>query len=126
EPFLKWDTILASLDEGGLGVGSLKVFSLALLQKWRWRPVNKPVLLWVRIIKAIHGMEAGFSDKDLLRILMHELSHIVPSSNSDSWTWSMRENGVFYVAATRLHIDHGILLSSNIRTRWNKKAYEER
>ncbi|GJT75675.1 putative RNA-directed DNA polymerase, eukaryota, reverse transcriptase zinc-binding domain protein [Tanacetum coccineum] len=124
-------------DQGGLGVGSLKAFNLALLQKWRWRLVNKPELLWVRIIKAIHGMEAGLDEKDswswnwrrpitsrrisdLLHNLMHELRHVALSANSDSWTWSIGEDGVFSVAATRLHIDHSILPSSSIETRWNK------
>lgn len=57
---------------------------------------------------------------DLLHILMLELSHIELSSNSDSWTWSIGEDGLFSVAATRLHIDHSTLPSSSIGTRWNK------
>ena len=35
--WVKWDTVMASLDKGGLGVGSLKAFNLALLKKWHWR-----------------------------------------------------------------------------------------
>nr|GEU28692.1 RNA-directed DNA polymerase, eukaryota, reverse transcriptase zinc-binding domain protein [Tanacetum cinerariifolium] len=31
--WVKWDNVLASFDKGGLGVGSLKAFNLALLQK---------------------------------------------------------------------------------------------
>ncbi|GJS39908.1 RNA-directed DNA polymerase, eukaryota, reverse transcriptase zinc-binding domain protein, partial [Tanacetum coccineum] len=62
-PWVKWDTILASLDQGGLGVGSLKAFNLALLQKWRWRLITKPNSLLVKVIKAIHGVEAGFDEK---------------------------------------------------------------
>ncbi|GKA19294.1 RNA-directed DNA polymerase, eukaryota, reverse transcriptase zinc-binding domain protein [Tanacetum coccineum] len=153
-----------------------------------WRVLlNKPDLLWVRIIKAVHGMEAGLDEKgtlqrfvgsgsricfwkdiwlgdmplcarfnmlycleseeicmlnerlisdtlswnwrrpitygrtsDLLHILMHELRHVALSANSDSWTWSVGVDGVFSVAATRLPIDHSILPSSTIETRWNK------
>ncbi|GKC14972.1 putative RNA-directed DNA polymerase, eukaryota, reverse transcriptase zinc-binding domain protein, partial [Tanacetum coccineum] len=143
--WVKWENILAPLDQGGLGVGSLKAFNLALLQKWRWRLVNKPDLLWVRIIKVVHGMEAGLDEKgcytkgiwaqivgssnylhscnilakdqsDLLHILMRELRHVALSANSDSWTWSVGEDEVFSVAATRLHIDHSILPSSTIET----------
>ena len=33
--WVKWDTVMASLDKGGLGVGSLKAFNLALVTKWR-------------------------------------------------------------------------------------------
>ncbi|GKF83216.1 hypothetical protein Tco_0244872 [Tanacetum coccineum] len=58
-----WDNVLASLDQGGLGIGSLKAFNLALLQKWRWQLVTNPNLLWVKLIKSIHGTEAGFDDK---------------------------------------------------------------
>ncbi|GJZ47904.1 CNGC15b-like protein [Tanacetum coccineum] len=49
----------ASLDKGGLDVGSLKAFSLSLLMKWRWRLFQNPDALWVHVIKAIHGKEAG-------------------------------------------------------------------
>ncbi|GJS47551.1 hypothetical protein Tco_0597672 [Tanacetum coccineum] len=49
----------ASFDKGGLKIGSLKAFNLALLQKWRWRLVNNPDSIWARVIKAIHGVEAG-------------------------------------------------------------------
>nr|GEX35750.1 RNA-directed DNA polymerase, eukaryota, reverse transcriptase zinc-binding domain protein [Tanacetum cinerariifolium] len=53
--WVKWSHVMASLDKGGLSVGSLKVFNLALLQKWRWRLVNNPDVLWACVIKAIHG-----------------------------------------------------------------------
>ncbi|GKB27025.1 hypothetical protein Tco_0866426 [Tanacetum coccineum] len=55
-----WENLLASLEKGGLGIGSLKAFNLALLQKWRWRLVAYPNSLWAQVIKAIHGEEAGF------------------------------------------------------------------
>ncbi|GJV59135.1 RNA-directed DNA polymerase, eukaryota, reverse transcriptase zinc-binding domain protein [Tanacetum coccineum] len=45
---------------GGLNIGSLKSFNLALLQKWRWRWFSFPNALWVKVIKAIHGQEGGF------------------------------------------------------------------
>ncbi|GJY98162.1 ribonuclease H-like domain-containing protein [Tanacetum coccineum] len=51
--WIKWETVLASLIKGGLGIRSLKAFNLALLQKWRWNS------LWAQVIKAIHGEEAG-------------------------------------------------------------------
>ncbi|GJR89589.1 RNA-directed DNA polymerase, eukaryota, reverse transcriptase zinc-binding domain protein [Tanacetum coccineum] len=52
--------ILSSLDKGGLGIGSLKSFNLALLQKWRWRMYSNPNAFWVKVIKALHGYEGGF------------------------------------------------------------------
>ncbi|GKB44044.1 RNA-directed DNA polymerase, eukaryota, reverse transcriptase zinc-binding domain protein [Tanacetum coccineum] len=38
--WLKWPHVLSSFDKGGLAIGSLKAFNLALLQKWRWRIVG--------------------------------------------------------------------------------------
>ncbi|GJX82369.1 hypothetical protein Tco_0331850, partial [Tanacetum coccineum] len=61
--WVKWDNVLASFDKGGLGVGSLKAFNLALLQKWRWRLINNTNLLWGCLIKSIHGVEAGLDEK---------------------------------------------------------------
>ncbi|GKA69091.1 hypothetical protein Tco_0775155 [Tanacetum coccineum] len=57
--WVKWSNILASLDKGGLGVGSLKAFNMSLLLKWRWRLFHNPNALWVHVVKAIHGDEAG-------------------------------------------------------------------
>ncbi|XP_071689240.1 uncharacterized mitochondrial protein AtMg00310-like [Rutidosis leptorrhynchoides] len=53
--WVKWDKILAPLDRGGLNVGSLKGFNLALIHKWRWRYLSNPNDYWVAIIKSIHG-----------------------------------------------------------------------
>ena len=61
--WIKWENVLASFEKGGMGIGSLKAFNLALLQKWRWRFVNNPDSLWARVIKAIHGVEAGLDLK---------------------------------------------------------------
>nr|GEX28441.1 retrovirus-related Pol polyprotein from transposon TNT 1-94 [Tanacetum cinerariifolium] len=61
--WVRWDQALASHEKGGLNIGSLKAFNLALLQKWRWRFTTNPNLLWVKLIKAIHGFEAGFDGK---------------------------------------------------------------
>ncbi|GKE62829.1 hypothetical protein Tco_1513196, partial [Tanacetum coccineum] len=58
--WIKWVNVLASFDKGGFAVGILKVVNLALLQKWRWRLVHNPYALWVQLIKAVHGPDAGF------------------------------------------------------------------
>nr|GEZ75021.1 RNA-directed DNA polymerase, eukaryota [Tanacetum cinerariifolium] len=48
---------------GGLEIGSLKAFNLALLQKWRWSYVNITYSLWARVVKVIHGAEKVFDLK---------------------------------------------------------------
>nr|GEV47096.1 retrotransposon protein [Tanacetum cinerariifolium] len=57
--WVKWSNTLASFDKGGLGVGSLSAFNKAFLRKWRWPLFNFPNSLWVQVIKAFHGNEAG-------------------------------------------------------------------
>ncbi|GKC66837.1 hypothetical protein Tco_1099435 [Tanacetum coccineum] len=44
----KWQNVLASFENGGLNIESLKSFNLALLQKWRWRLVTNPNSIWAR------------------------------------------------------------------------------
>ena len=56
--------VLASFDKGGLAIGSLNSFNLALLHKWRWRFFSSPDSLWVKIIKALHSSEGGFDLND--------------------------------------------------------------
>ncbi|GJW06898.1 putative RNA-directed DNA polymerase, eukaryota, reverse transcriptase zinc-binding domain protein [Tanacetum coccineum] len=48
--WVKWPIVLASGVNGGLGIGSLKAFNLALLQKWRWRMISNTNALWVKIM----------------------------------------------------------------------------
>ncbi|GJZ27081.1 RNA-directed DNA polymerase, eukaryota, reverse transcriptase zinc-binding domain protein [Tanacetum coccineum] len=87
---IKWENTLASFEKGGLGFGSLKAFNLALLQKWRWRLVSNPDLLWVQVIKAIHGDEVG-------------LSHFA-SNNKGVWA---------NITDTFIHLDSKSIIPSN-------------
>ncbi|XP_071741317.1 uncharacterized protein [Rutidosis leptorrhynchoides] len=49
------EKVLASFDKGGLNIGSLKAFNIALVFKWWWRFLIKPNDLWTKMIKSIHG-----------------------------------------------------------------------
>ncbi|GKB96400.1 putative RNA-directed DNA polymerase, eukaryota, reverse transcriptase zinc-binding domain protein, partial [Tanacetum coccineum] len=60
--WVKWPVILNSYDNGGLNIGSLKAFNLALLQKWRWRLFTSANDVWVKVVKAFHGHEDGFDN----------------------------------------------------------------
>ncbi|GJW12971.1 RNA-directed DNA polymerase, eukaryota, reverse transcriptase zinc-binding domain protein [Tanacetum coccineum] len=53
--WVKWKTILASKERGGLGVSSLYALNRGLLFKWIWRFYSQDSSLWTRVIKAIHG-----------------------------------------------------------------------
>ncbi|GKE02211.1 putative RNA-directed DNA polymerase, partial [Tanacetum coccineum] len=65
--WIKWDLVLASHDHGGLDIGSLVGFNIALILKWWWRFVNNESMLWVRVIKSIYGNQGGF-DRDNPRV----------------------------------------------------------
>ncbi|XP_071730227.1 uncharacterized protein [Rutidosis leptorrhynchoides] len=53
--WIKWDSILSSLDKGGMGVGSLEAFNLALMFKWIWRFHTQSHHLWRKVIASIYG-----------------------------------------------------------------------
>ncbi|XP_071689494.1 uncharacterized protein [Rutidosis leptorrhynchoides] len=53
--WVKWEKVISPFDKGGLNVGSLKAFNLALIYKCRWRYLTNPNDMWVSIIKSIHG-----------------------------------------------------------------------
>nr|XP_043623679.1 uncharacterized protein LOC122595393 [Erigeron canadensis] len=53
--WIKWGSVLALKDDGGVGFGSLEAMNYALLYRWRWRALSNPNNLWVRVVAAIHG-----------------------------------------------------------------------
>ncbi|GKF69941.1 hypothetical protein Tco_0202998 [Tanacetum coccineum] len=55
DSWVNWKKVLASKEKGGLGVSSLFALNRGLMFKWIWRFYTKNTLLWVRVVKAIHG-----------------------------------------------------------------------
>ncbi|GKA61093.1 RNA-directed DNA polymerase, eukaryota, reverse transcriptase zinc-binding domain protein [Tanacetum coccineum] len=55
--WVQWNKVLASKDNGGLGVSSLFALNRGLLFKWVWRFLSQDSTLWSRVIKAIHGRD---------------------------------------------------------------------
>ncbi|GKB94299.1 RNA-directed DNA polymerase, eukaryota, reverse transcriptase zinc-binding domain protein [Tanacetum coccineum] len=53
--WVNWKKVLASKEKGGLGVLSLFALNRGLMFKWIWRFYTQNTLLWVRVVKAIHG-----------------------------------------------------------------------
>nr|GEU89305.1 RNA-directed DNA polymerase, eukaryota, reverse transcriptase zinc-binding domain protein [Tanacetum cinerariifolium] len=53
--WVKWKSVLASKEKGGLGVSSVYALNRALMMKWVWRFYSKKESLWARVIKAIYG-----------------------------------------------------------------------
>ncbi|GJV19940.1 putative RNA-directed DNA polymerase, eukaryota, reverse transcriptase zinc-binding domain protein [Tanacetum coccineum] len=56
----KLESILGPRDQGGLNIGSLKVFNQAMLTKWWWRFLLEENALWRKVIVSIHGNCGGF------------------------------------------------------------------
>nr|GEV38034.1 RNA-directed DNA polymerase, eukaryota [Tanacetum cinerariifolium] len=50
-----WDKILASKENGGLGVLSFHALNRAFLLKWVWRFISQDGSLWFRVIQALYG-----------------------------------------------------------------------
>ncbi|GJQ97442.1 RNA-directed DNA polymerase, eukaryota [Tanacetum coccineum] len=62
--WIKWNKVMASKKDGGLGIGSLYGFNRALLFKWKWRFMSHPSALWVLVIKSLFGHHGGVQDSE--------------------------------------------------------------
>nr|GEY32667.1 RNA-directed DNA polymerase, eukaryota, reverse transcriptase zinc-binding domain protein [Tanacetum cinerariifolium]GEZ36970.1 RNA-directed DNA polymerase, eukaryota, reverse transcriptase zinc-binding domain protein [Tanacetum cinerariifolium] len=61
--WIRWQKILSSKKDGGLGVGSIKAKNMGLMGKWKWRFYNKTEALWRKVIFKIHGLHGGFDSR---------------------------------------------------------------
>lgn len=96
--WVRWDKVVSSRGEGGLGVGSLFSFNRSLLFRWWWRFYHCPNLLWIHLVKAIYGTDGG------VRSLIPKRSYNVP--------W----NGIIRMLVQPP--DRGLRLQSMCLTRW--------
>ncbi|GKA94315.1 RNA-directed DNA polymerase, eukaryota, reverse transcriptase zinc-binding domain protein [Tanacetum coccineum] len=55
--WVKWSKVLASKENGGLGVSSFYALNRALLFKWVWHFRTQPSSIWTQVIQGIHGVE---------------------------------------------------------------------
>lgn len=58
-PWVAWKKVLNSRDNGGLGIGSLRMFNYALLAKWWWRFTNDNRGIWHDVIMSLHETDGG-------------------------------------------------------------------
>ncbi|GKC72208.1 RNA-directed DNA polymerase, eukaryota, reverse transcriptase zinc-binding domain protein [Tanacetum coccineum] len=68
--WIKWDSILTDVKQGGLGVGSLLAKNLSLLRKWKWRFHTKKEALWFRVIivKEIESLNPAFKSSFVIKV----------------------------------------------------------
>nr|KYP44579.1 Putative ribonuclease H protein At1g65750 family [Cajanus cajan] len=60
--WVRWSTVCKPKESGGLGVRDLEIFNISLLGKWKWRMVNEPNALWVKVLEARYGEVSLVSD----------------------------------------------------------------
>nr|GEU53334.1 hypothetical protein [Tanacetum cinerariifolium] len=53
--WVAWDNVLASKQNGGLGVSSFHALNRSLLLKWVWRFISRDESLWFKVIQALYG-----------------------------------------------------------------------
>ncbi|KAJ0464423.1 putative reverse transcriptase zinc-binding domain-containing protein [Helianthus annuus] len=59
--WVAWQKVVAPVEYGGLGIGSLRDANLAMLSKWWWRFKEDESGLWKRVIWAIHSNGRGWN-----------------------------------------------------------------
>jgi hypothetical protein len=64
--------------------------------------------------------DLGVRNSAYLIDMLSEISHVNICSESDSYVWSLANDGVFSVGVTRPHIDDRLLPSLNHPTLWDK------
>ena len=96
--WIAWNRILPSLDVGGLGIGSLGAFNNALLFKWKWRFLQHPDALWVRVVDAIHGSAASQRARNRT---------LTPWLNIDRAIGVLKEKGIDLIDNCSLNVGDG-------------------
>ncbi|GJZ21244.1 putative RNA-directed DNA polymerase, eukaryota, reverse transcriptase zinc-binding domain protein [Tanacetum coccineum] len=65
--WIAWEKVISPLDQGGLGIGSLKICNQALLSKWWWRFLTEENYIWSKSIHSLHGPFGGLHDSSSIR-----------------------------------------------------------
>ncbi|XP_022008369.1 uncharacterized protein LOC110907742 [Helianthus annuus] len=122
--WIRWESLVKAKKFGGMGLGAVQGFNLAMLSKWWWRFKASPNELWAKVVTAIHHSNSSNSPpnfvplkksitgvwKDVVSVEAAFASrgvslsaNIVPAG--DSWKWSSDPNGSFSVKQVRLDLD---------------------
>ncbi|GKA18145.1 RNA-directed DNA polymerase, eukaryota [Tanacetum coccineum] len=128
--WINWKKTMARKEDGGLGIGSLYGFNMALLYKWKWRFRTTQMLCGLKSLKIYLVMmvaywrpdvqEGGGAESDQWNQLLSLLSTCTLSSQKDRWVWSGDETGGFTIVLAMSIIDTDFLGTDNTPTRWSK------
>nr|KAJ0207604.1 hypothetical protein LSAT_V11C500262140 [Lactuca sativa] len=99
---------------GGLVVGSLKAFNIALCCKWWWRLKTEPKSLWAKLIRVIHRLDNKTDD------FLDSRSRSGVSSREATWVSDLANGGRYTVVSMRQAIDNSISSTILGPFHWNK------
>lgn len=118
-PWIAWDKIVNSKENGGIGVGSLRSLNIALLVKWWWRLRSESSAIWSRTVIGIHNLHrnppeklsnrsivgvwnniAG-ADKELIKFGLNYHQIFRKENESDIWKCKISGNGQYTVKCLR-------------------------
>nr|GEY15121.1 cysteine-rich receptor-like protein kinase [Tanacetum cinerariifolium] len=118
--WIAWDKVISPLNQGGLGIGSLKTSNQSLLAKWWWRFLNEENALWRKVIVSIHGAYGGLHMDSPMAYKSGPRLKIINLKGNDSWECTIDDSRLFTVKGMRKHITNLSHTSVAQPFRWNK------
>nr|GEW40329.1 RNA-directed DNA polymerase, eukaryota [Tanacetum cinerariifolium] len=145
QAWISWKKVLASKDNGGLGVSSFFALNRALLFKWVWRFWSHPKSgertfksLYPRVyalemqkkVSVASKMSLDFLSSSFRRAprsgveedqyiqLVKDMEGVFLVDMKDRWSWSLAGNGDFSVASIKKELDDRLLPLVSTKTRW--------
>nr|GEX05253.1 RNA-directed DNA polymerase, eukaryota, reverse transcriptase zinc-binding domain protein [Tanacetum cinerariifolium] len=127
--WVRWKSVLAAKDVGGLGVSSLFALNRALMFKWVWRFFSQKNSLWVRVVKALHGEDEKIGKKvqpswcgDIAFKNLVPRLYALESMKNIEVASKLSHGGDFSMSSVRKLNDNDILPKGISKTRWIKEA----
>nr|GEW41474.1 RNA-directed DNA polymerase, eukaryota [Tanacetum cinerariifolium] len=118
--FIKFQQVLASKQNGGLGVSSFYALNRVLLLKWVWHFISQDGSLWYRVIQALYGYSFDSHSvhfSSLWYSILRETYALIPKGfNFISYYKKRIGDG----RKVRSLLDNIFLPSTNVPTRWVK------
>ncbi|XP_022030910.1 uncharacterized protein LOC110931845 [Helianthus annuus] len=117
----RWDFMLSSKKAGGLGIGRIRDFNLAMLTKWWWRFKSNPNQLWAEVIAGIHKNNSGdqlipikisvpgvWKDIGGMKQVLEKMGIIIGDNlilKDGCWSWRSNKDKTFSVKQVRIDIE---------------------
>ncbi|MFS7930377.1 putative reverse transcriptase zinc-binding domain-containing protein [Helianthus anomalus] len=121
--WIRWEYMMKAKKLGGMGLGGIRNFNLAMLSKWWWRFLSNPNELWVLVVGAIHKGKAIsippdipvkksipglWKDIALVEYAMHKEGIYLKDKLErigNIWIWKSDDYGGYSVKQVRFDLD---------------------